>query len=1010
VSRNLTSDTQSRLDADSGQDPFPVVQLTLGSQVYWFSDRDQTQDGLVLEGRVQDIGSLRTDIKVDRSGRAVGVVGTLDLSLLDEDKFLLGLLDTNDLQEARVVVYQWFSGQTQSDMFVVLKGKIEVSPVWREKDRCLEVVVETPRRLNPVPFAPTEADDLDVDLDHLGSVWPMCFGTPSDVPATPVKDPPRGSLVQDMTQDGVVEDDGAGAAVEVQTNVFEIDNPDEDFPQGVKALVKIADEYVLGKFNGNTLTISQRQVNHYSSIPVSGNGAVVRVPKGVRAAGQYIVVRALSSAAFSPTPVGEIIGATATANYSSVVSGPVSVGTRDYIGYCYKQIGRDCYIWNGDPNVDLSNKLADINRYPHKVEDGARWNHKAGSPVVVASVKPVWVANQIPSNKVVRVRAWRQVTHDDNSGFSVTKIVKVPKSLYVVNLNDPAYNGATTVTMEEMLSDRGGGWSDILFVTVESSQDNNTSRAVKYLLDNHSEGSIVTDPTSFAAVASKLTRYPSNFAILGQADVLDHVGDIAWQARCGLVWNGAQARIVYLSEEPTGQVMDLTDVNVAEGEIKLTTTPIEDVVTVFNVEWRPNYSDVLPKKLLYRTNVDRYGKREQRYSFWIYQQRKQVRKSAEFWAARLSRLWRFASADHWGLEGLRLDPLDYARWQIGEFLVPVRGLVMETLFRDQSVTSFGALLPIEAGTLVQSDHFWVSDSGDTAPSVPDYSAAESAEESEIIKAPPPDVITLQRPEQQVYHVVANQNEVRNPAASDWKRVEVRILDSEEVEARDGHRLNQEQIAAIDALDPDHVNPTLNTQRAELVNANLDLDAFIASFPSVLVTAKNLSASYMKVGDEGVMIKVPGGDYVVTPANTSGPFVVRVHKPPRSPAEGVLYADFEGTYTIGPAGIQEIQVLGDGSGIQEDDLILVFRDSLGNYFTPGGGASARVAVARTASTVTSKSSVPLELWFKEVIDEQPDLTETGKMPTLATGATVPSGYFGVAVLLDTTWYFVPPVYA
>lgn len=1010
MSRNITSDTALRLTSDAGQDPFPVVKLTLGTQVYWFSDRDQVQDGLVLEGRIKDIGPLQTDIRIDKAGRAVGSVATVDLTLLDEDKVLLGLLDANDFQGAQVILYQWFTGQVQADLLVTLKGRIEVAPVWVEKDRTLTITAETPRRVNPVPFAPTEADDLDVDLDHLGETWPLCFGRPSDVPAVLVKDAPRGTLVQDMTQSGQIEDQD-DVAVEVATNVFEIDNPDEDFPQDVTCLVKVGDEYMTGTFDGNTLTVVQRRVNHYTGLAVSGTGAEITVPAGVRCAGQYIIIRDPSVVpAYSPN-VGTIHGTDGVARYTTVLGSPVAIGSADFVGYCYRQVGRTCYIWNGNPTYIIQNAVADVNKYPNDPADGARWVHKAGSPVVVASVNPVWIANMIPSDRVIRVRAYRQVTHDDHSGFSQNRIVKVPRGVYTVNLNDAAYNGATTITMDEFLSDRESGWSDELYVTLESSQDENTARAIKYLLDNHSEGSITTDATSFAAVATKLENYPSHFAILAQSDVLDLVGDIAWQARCGLVWNGSDAKITYLSEEPTAQAMDLTDENVGDGSISLTTTPIEDIVTVFNVEWRPNYSDRKPKRLLYRTNVARYGKREQKYVFSIYQHRKCVKKSADFWSMRLGRLWRKAEAQHWGLEGLMLDPLDYARWQIDEFLVPVRGLVTETKFQDQAYTSVCATLPIEAGTMEQSTHFWMDDSDDTAPSVSSYTGGADGAEEEIIEAPPPEVLVMTAPEQTVFSVVANADELRNPAATGWKTVEVRILDPKETEARDGKLQNTNTIAEIDAQDPDHVNSTLNAQRQALVAANLDLDAYIQTYTDhpELVTARNPSSLYMNAGDFGTMIKVPGGEYIVTPANASGPFVVRINKPPASPAEGIIYGDAQGTMAAGPTGTQQILVLGDGSGIRVGDLVLVFRDTAGNYFTPGGGSAGQVAVGVCFADHLGGEDVPLVVYYGASLGDDVREFVSATCPGLDDAATLPAGTWGPAVKLDGDWVFMPALY-
>lgn len=1028
MSRSATADTLKRLARPSGEAPLPVVKLYIGTKVYWFSDRDLDQDGLHLDGRIITIGDLDMDVKVDRQSRIVGSVGVISVKLLDEDQALLRLMDANDLQGCKVEVYHWYEGQVQADLMLLLKGRIESPPVWHEDDRTLSFVAETPRRLRSIPFSPSEADGLAVDLDHLGKEWPMAFGTPSDVPAVLIKDPPRGTTTRDITEIGDLEEITAFGGIFSQhhaTNVFLIDNPDEDFPQGVECLVKIADEYVLGSFTGNTLTVTRRQVNKYSGLAVSGNCAQITVPAGVRAVGSYIIVRPIGSVYRDPRSPEEIEGLTALAMTPFLAS--ADSGTSSFIGYVYKQVGRVCYTMNGNPSVPIENAVADVNRYPFTPEQGAQWVHKAGSPVVVQSVRPIYVVNQLPSTSVVRVRAWRQVTHDDHTGFAQRQLVTVPRSIYTVNLNDSRYNGATTITLTEMLQDREAGWENELFVTVVSSQGSNTADAIKYLIDNQSEGKLTSDPTSFAYVRYQLVKYPSNFAITRQADVLDVCGDIAWQARCGIRWDGARASIVYLSAEPATSAIGLTDSIVAEGSIDLTTTSIENVVTVFSVTWKPNYSDVKPKRLLYRTNMDRYGKREQTFDFWIYQQRSLVVKSAAFWAGRMGRIWRMADDETWGLEGLPVTVLDYAKWAIPDFYTTVKGLVLNASHKDDHV-SLSALLPIESGQTTQSSHFWVSDASDTAPASRDYSG--DAADLEYVQTPPPEEINpaLKNPEEsqdtaaveQIFNVIAVQPENRDPASLEWKQVWVRVLDPLELSTQKHLDSLNARIAQIDFLDPGHVNYTLNlelyqlnidkaTDEATLLRLRPSLNPLLPAGINGAFQAHNYSVSYMQTGDLGTML-VQNGEYIVTPTGSTGPFVAKVTKPPASPAEGRLYADTSMSIPT-PAGedTKVIKVLGDGTGLKIGDPILVFRDANGDYYTPGGGGSGSVGMARVLSNSADKTHIPIGVYLTAALAGEPDITTTGIMPVLADHVAVPAGTWTLAVKLGESWVLQVPVY-
>jgi hypothetical protein len=112
--------------------------------------------------------------------------------------------------------------------------------------------------------------------------------------------------------------------------------------------------------------------------------------------------------------------------------------------------------------------------------------------------------------------------------------------------------------------------------------------------------------------------------------------------------------------------------------------------------------------------------------------------------------------------------------------------------------------------------------------------------------------------------------------------------------------------------------------------------------------------------------------------------------------------------VGPRGDQKIEVLGDGSGIAIGDLILVFKDSVGKYYTPGGG-SGNMGIAKTVNPVTDKDQVPLAIWLKAELDAEPNLLVTGRTPVLATGAIIPANYFAPALKLGTTWVFLPAMY-
>lgn len=893
--RTITTDTQSRIDAQSGEEPICILKLVLGSETLWIADREATEGGILLMPLLQSVGELKTQVRVDGEDRWLGTVGVMKFTILDDDEAIRTRLESTPLQGSAAEVYFAWGGQAQSDWTLLLKGKIEMPGEWAEDDRSLSLTVETPRRYEETPFTPDADTTLDVDEQFQGQTWPMIFGDAvRDALAQQVKAAPQSRLVQDVDQDATS---------------FVVEEADELFPQGSEITLQVGDEWMTGSFSGETFTVTARQVDREYDIAVSGNGAEITVPSGVRAVGTYIQIKDTFFAA--------------------------STGRVLYTGYCYEQEGTTCRMWNGNPNFTVSATYrARVNRYPYTPSAGAQWVHKGGTTVTQIGVGATYVASEVPLSDVIRVRAWRQVTNDD-TGYSRRELVTVDPALYTVTLTDAAYNGATTISFDMPLSARGAGWEDQVYVSAESSVGSNTADIIEWLIENKS--SLTVDAASFATARTAVAKYPMNFARRVPSDVLNFAAEIAWQARCGITWNGSAVVLRYLSAEPSSGDIPLNDTTIAEGGITESATPVTDLTTVFVAEWRRDASDEEPRTKTYRNNVALYGRRRKVFEFWAYQKGSLVAKSASFWAARYSRSWRRMHVNLWGFEGLGIDPLDYANWEPSDFYDAVKGLVLSAWVGEDH-TKLMVELPIEAGTTSESADYWQDDSGDTAPATPSIPAGQP--EIETVSAEAPQAITFNDDPTNTFSVVAVENEVSLASSSEFKTVRVRIRGTTEQEIASQIAVNTARIAEIDVLDPAAINGTLQAEKASLEsdNASLTIDLGSAQDDGEEVTAINGEVSFMLIGDTGIMVKVPGGSYYVTPDNATGPFVAEVTKRPASPAEGTLHADIG--LTTSPLGseVREIEILGDGSSIEVGDKLLVFRDAKGSYYTsaPGGG--------------------------------------------------------------------------
>ena len=102
--------------------------------------------------------------------------------------------------------------------------------------------------------------------------------------------------------------------------------------------------------------------------------------------------------------------------------------------------------------------------------------------------------------------------------------------------------------------------------------------------------------------------------------------------------------------------------------------------------------------------------------------------------------------------------------------------------------------------------------------------------------------------------------------------------------------------------------------------------------------------------------------MVTAANATGPFTGEVDVLPESPAKGKLYSNILGTIQGGPTEQQDITIIGDASGIEIGDQLLVFRDADGTYYSmapnaaPGSNAFVATLTGSKSGTVGSRRYV------------------------------------------------------
>lgn len=203
--RILSSNALAKAEQQTGTEPFNTVEIdwpimppgedTGFRQTAIYSDR--TMPDVTVEALILDIGNLDEIVKLSDKATASQVSITLD----DQSGYIKRRLDSFDIQKRPVRIYQMYEGLNYGqDKFLVFDGEIVTPIVWSERQRKVTFEAITRARDVEVGFAPEEGQFKNVGPETAGKVWPLCFGSPINVPATLAELAVIGSL---MTRMGV---------------------------------------------------------------------------------------------------------------------------------------------------------------------------------------------------------------------------------------------------------------------------------------------------------------------------------------------------------------------------------------------------------------------------------------------------------------------------------------------------------------------------------------------------------------------------------------------------------------------------------------------------------------------------------------------------------------------------------------------------------------------------------------------------------------------------------------
>jgi len=656
--RTLTAAAQTKASTLKGTEPIIVVKVEWGSGTIYYADKAITIGAITAKGAVIDLGAVNSQVKTDN----IGQVSSVNIGLDDTDGTLKTLVDRDAIEGTRCTVYLHFVGLGQSDLVKLFSGRVASDIVWSEGDRTLSFNIETQIEGDELGFAPKEGDITNLNPEAVDVPWPLCFGKPLRVPAVQIRKQIRGALKDEVTHGS--------------PSPFYVENG-ENFPQGTPITIVINGIAFTGSFNGQAFTPTGWNVARHTSValaarpisdPDKDNHAVAWLASSsISIQGLYCIVnRGIQWF------VNRCIRQEGTKcwfqkdwMYDIVIDGSITKVLLDNTDTIYETAGRPRGAWNStykeynwiwtmgsewyndDRVIGFSETRLSPDSYT--LAEGTEVLYDGG-------FNDLYVCNLIQSIDIIEVYGHRNFNGE-------TIFAPIPSSYYTVNKNHLlAGQNCTTLEFDKPLIDyECEGWEGDVYVSLESSADQNVSNIIKWILEAYTD--LTADPTSFAVVKAKLRsgaseKYPANFAYLEKRDSIKACEEIAWQARIAMIVDGDTVYLKYLSEVPS------SDYTADESAVEMKTlelgfTPTEDIVTTMIAKWRTEMSgeEGTERTFEYSNNTSQYGAIEQEYDFYIYNIESLVKLSAAFWGYRYSNSWR-KSAFNTFLPPLKLEAFD----------------------------------------------------------------------------------------------------------------------------------------------------------------------------------------------------------------------------------------------------------------------------------------------------------------------------------------------------------------
>lgn len=772
------------INTQQGTAPHLALEITWTSGTLAYATKDVVISGVSYVGAILDCGRIKSQIKKS----AAATVSSVGIKLSDTDGSVKLGLDNTVFEKAKARLSVWYEGTVYTEFIPLITGNISGPIFWNESERTCSFSIESFIEDQDAGFAPTLDDFSDLDPDASGIPWPMLFGAVAHSPCVKVHKRVQGSLL---------------APCKLYKNPPFLD---DTLSHKRDLILDIPDVYSFvddATWEQNVLYIDNLAAFPASS---SGSPITINVG-GVYFKGyadgtnpqKFTVTRAnapkfASTIHFGTRPSSPF---SSNENVAWLDSDGISIAncgiylTSSWYNYCTSQQGRECFfrVPFMDPSTHRNKILisgqAIIEVYPiskcgmlrdvesdiwaakaawgspagpdttktnyalikatllKAANDDTSWWHADSDTVVypVTTDADLYIASLIQLSSITAVYGKRRIKLADNK--TKTVFCPIPATYYTVQLVSSypvAGQHASAIEFATPLADyKGMGWEDDVYVSGVSTVGPNACDIIKFIIENFTD--LTVDSAAYSDARAN-TR-DANFAIYDKRNAIAICEEIAWQSRCGLLFESGKVVIRFLATRPGSVLYTLDDDNIdLENGINLSFTPIREIVTKLIGTWTPDYKDskesdhlkhsktlqveqvvrsIVPngrrtftatQYSIYTNNQDKFGTHTENHNVYIFNSKTPVDEVIKFWGYRESNCWRQATIrafpDSLVFECFDLIAIGIADVGVfnfsGEFSAQV--ISTELDWKDMSVY-LGIEIPIKAGTQTDdSSNYW----------------------------------------------------------------------------------------------------------------------------------------------------------------------------------------------------------------------------------------------------------------------------------------------------------------